>query len=199
VNWDLVEKVLILVLYAMFISRLLGPGLSSANWLNLSIVFSESLVVIFVVARRKTPTISRRPSDWVIAIAGTGIPLLVQPVQNPSFLPAQAVATLMVAGFLVQFAAKLTLRRSFGIIAANRGVKATGPYRYIRHPMYAGYMLTQIGFFLARPGLWNFFVYLSSWIIQLSRIEAEERLLETDMRYKSLKQSTRYRLLPGIY
>jgi protein-S-isoprenylcysteine O-methyltransferase Ste14 len=199
VDWDLVEKLAILGLYAVFLNRLLGPGLNSSNWLNLAIVASESLVVIFVLLRRKTSDISRRPYDWFIGVTGTGLPLLIQPVPEASFLPAQLVATLMVAGFIVQFSAKLTLRRSFGVVAANRGVKVSGAYRYVRHPMYAGYMLTQLGFLLARPAAWNLGIYFLAWTVQIARIRAEERMLEKDVQYRTLKMSTKYRLLPGIY
>ena len=58
-----------------------------------------------------------------------------------------------ISGFVLQLSAKLTLRRSFGVVAANRGVKASGPYRLVRHPMYAGYALTHVGFLLAGPNL----------------------------------------------
>ncbi len=34
---------------------------------------------------------------------------------------------------------KVLLGLSFGVVAANRGVKIGGPYSFIRHPMYAGY------------------------------------------------------------
>src|ERR1700682_5194874 len=57
-------------------------------------------------------------------------------------LPTLFCGLLITAGVLLQIYAKLTLRRSFGIIAANRGVMTSGPYRVVRHPMYAAYLLS---------------------------------------------------------
>ena len=40
----------------------------------------------------------------------------------------------MLIGLYVQISGKLILGRSFGLIAANRGIKVAGPYRIVRHP-----------------------------------------------------------------
>ena len=105
----------------------------------------------------------------------------------------------MLAGFAAQIAAKLTLRRSFGIVAANRRIKVGGPYRIIRHPMYAGYLLTHVGFLLFNPSLWNSRIYLIGFGFQLVRILAEERVLFQDTAYRVFAAQTRYRLLRGVF
>jgi len=105
----------------------------------------------------------------------------------------------MLAGFAAQIAAKLTLRRSFGIVAANRGIKVGGPYRIIRHPMYAGYLLTHVGFLLSNPSLWNSSIYLIGFGFQLVRILAEERVLFQDKAYRVFAAQTRYRLRRGVF
>src|SRR3712207_5654835 len=106
---------------------------------------------------------------------------------------------LMLAGFMLQIAAKMTLRRSFGVVAANRGVKVGGPYRVIRHPMYAGYLLTQIGFLLTNPSVWNASIYAIALGFQISRILAEERVLSRDASYRAFTAAVPYRLAPGIF
>lgn len=196
---DLAEKLIVAVLFAFFLARLLAPGLTGANWLNLLNIASETAVLGFVLTRRAATSISTRVYDWLIGFAGTLFPLLVVPVSGETFAPFALCAALMANGFLFQLWAKFTLRRSFGVVAANRGIKSTGPYRFVRHPMYAGYMVTQLGFLLARPHWWNASVYALAWCIQIARILAEERLLSRDPTYRTLRHSTRYRLLPGIF
>src|SRR3712207_5894222 len=100
---------------------------------------SEGSVVLFVLCRRLTTDISLKPMDWLVAVLGTTMPLLAVPESHSSGLSGLSIlwAFLALGGFMLQIAAKLTLRRSFGIVAANRGVKVGGPYRIVRHPMYA--------------------------------------------------------------
>lgn len=51
--------------------------------------------------------------------------------------------------------AKLCLWRSFGLVAAHRGLKAGGLYAVVRHPMYAGYVISHVGYLLVAPSWWN--------------------------------------------
>jgi protein-S-isoprenylcysteine O-methyltransferase Ste14 len=74
-----------------------------------------------------------------------------------------------------------------------------GPYRLIRHPMYAGYMLNQLGFLLYCPTSWNLGVYLLCWSVQIGRILAEERLLLHDDAYRVLVSRVPYRLIPRLF
>jgi protein-S-isoprenylcysteine O-methyltransferase Ste14 len=144
--------------------------------------------------------VSLRPTDWVLALVGSAASLLVQPTDTDSGAVLTAFcAILMLAGLIVQLAAKLTLRRSFGAVAANRGVKVGGPYRLVRHPMYAGYLMTHIGFLLTNPSAWNALAYSVCTIAQIGRILAEERLLTADGKYRDLAASVRYRLVPGVF
>jgi len=65
--------------------------------------------------------------------------------------------------------------------------------------MYAGYFLTQIGFLLANPSLWNLSVYLVAFAIQVLRLLAEERLLNEDAAYRDFASLVPYRLLPKVF
>ena len=105
----------------------------------------------------------------------------------------------MLFGVFLNLSAKLTLRRSFGVVAANRGVKIGGPYRLIRHPMYAGYTLTQLGFLLSGPTLWNLGLYGLALSLQIARILAEERILSNDPAYAEMSGRVRYRLVPYVF
>jgi protein-S-isoprenylcysteine O-methyltransferase Ste14 len=110
-----------------------------------------------------------------------------------------AGALIMIAGLLLSISAKVALNRSFGVTAANRGVKREGPYRLLRHPMYAGYALTQVAFLLLNPCAWNLAIYALSWTVQVLRIGAEERLLLEDPAYQAYAGRVRFRLAPGLY
>ena len=85
------------------------------------------------------------------------------------------------------------------MVAANRGIRSSGPYRLIRHPMYAGYVLTNIGFLLLYPTGWNLAVYATAWGLQLARLLAEERFLGAVPEYRDYMATVRYRLVPGLF
>jgi protein-S-isoprenylcysteine O-methyltransferase Ste14 len=105
----------------------------------------------------------------------------------------------MLVGLYVQISAKVFLGRSFGLVAANRGIKVTGPYRIVRHPMYAGYTIIHVGFLLSFPSLWNLVLYSTQLAIQMARLLREELLLNQDQSYRDYAARVRYRLIPMIF
>jgi protein-S-isoprenylcysteine O-methyltransferase Ste14 len=106
---------------------------------------------------------------------------------------------LVLLGNLGQAAAKLALARSFGIAPANRGVKVSGPYRLIRHPMYGGYLWVHIGLLILMPSVLNLVIYAIGWTAQIRRLLAEEALLGQDEAYRTYMQKVRWRLVPGLF
>jgi protein-S-isoprenylcysteine O-methyltransferase Ste14 len=117
----------------------------------------------------------------------------------------QAVGAILIA--LCMYFAYLVMRvNSFAApvvkIATERGhrVVDTGPYAYVRHPMYAGAVL----FFIGTPLL------LGSWyglalapvltaVIAL-RAVLEERMLAQELPgYRDYAARVRYRLVPGVW
>ena len=196
---DLIEKALVASFMALLALRLVPQAIATLSPPILLLLLSESIVVLFILLRRPTRDISRRPTDWALGLAGTLLPLTAIAPEGAAVAPIALCAGLMAVGFLLQLWAKLTLRRSFGVVAANRGVKASGPYRLVRHPMYAGYALTHIGFLLSGPALWNLAVYGATLVIAVRRILAEERVLMQDSAYRALAEKTRSRLLPFVF
>ena len=194
---DRLEQIGILLLWVLLVRRVIA----ASNPLAPLILVAETAVVIFVLVRRPTEAISLRPGDWLLAIIATFAPLLIQPADTPAALHALIPlgVGLAVLGNLVQLAAKMFLRRSFGIAPANRGIKTDGIYKLVRHPMYAGYLLVHIGILLLMPTVFNFVVYTIGWTAQILRLLAEERLLSEDPVYRAFCAKTRWRLIPGLF
>jgi protein-S-isoprenylcysteine O-methyltransferase Ste14 len=193
---DLGERLFVLLLFASLVVRL-SHSLIFRPY-NLLVLISEGLVAVLIVLRRNTETVTMRPLDWVIALAGTAIPMLLQAGGKPPLPPAVGTV-LMCGGLSFAIWAKATLRQSFGIAAANRGAVNSGPYRLIRHPIYAGYILVYVGYSLNNPLAWNVGVYAVTIALQIMRILAEERVLGCDPEYGRYQSIVRYRLLPGVF
>ncbi|APR96025.1 isoprenylcysteine carboxyl methyltransferase [Pandoraea thiooxydans] len=139
------------------------------------------------------------PMAFLFSVGGTYYFLAVQLTPGTHLIPEWAGATLQVLGLVWQLFAKASLRRAFGILPANRGVVSGGAYRFMRHPMYLGYFLTDIGFLLVNFDVRNVIVYGAQFALQAGRIWREERLLSDDERYRAYRQRVRYRVLPGLF
>lgn len=193
---DLGERIFFLSLYAILVTSL-WPSLRSQPY-NILALISEGLIVFFTTIRRNAFLVSTRPADWLIALLGTALPLLVKAGGHPVAPPLIGTA-LMAMGLLISICSKLTLRRSFGLAAANRGLVNSGLYRIVRHPIYAGYIVMYIGFLLNNPLAWNLALYLLSAILLVLRVRAEEIVLIQDPNYAAFRQRVHYRLVPGVY
>ena len=194
---DYGERLFMLLLAAKFLHSI------SLNFREqpaiLLLAVSELLPVVLILIRRP----GQCTKEWlpfIFALLGTAAPLMVRPAQGATFFIVAAFGgTLMLTGLILNIIAKLALWRSFGLAPANRGVRVGGPYRFVRHPMYLGYFLTQLGFLLTNLTIGNAIKYLLAWSMQILRIREEEKFLLQDDAYRDLSRNVRFRLVPGIY
>jgi len=88
-------------------------------------------------------------------------------------------------------------------IQTERGhhVISTGPYAYVRHPGYAGALLTYFATPLLLDSPWTFVPVIFMAVVLVIRTDLEDRTLKHELPgYKDYAtQKTRYRLLPGIW
>jgi protein-S-isoprenylcysteine O-methyltransferase Ste14 len=193
---DRFERIVVVCLYLFLVYRFANAVVEAP--INGVYLITELVVMLMVLCRRSTDHISASPVDWIIAFGGTFASMMLIPgtkVEAVGLLPE----VLLFVGIAISFGAKLQLRRSFGIVAANRGVKKTGLYAMVRHPMYLGYFFVQGGMLLLNFGSWNLAV-LSFWaVLQIERVRAEENMLALDPVYRTHMQTTKYRLLPLVY
>jgi len=105
---------------------------------------------------------------------------------------------------LVTLAAGLSLvsllaLRNFGIRPALRNLVTSGPYRFVRHPMYLSYVLADIGYNLQEWNSVTLLLVLIGWASLVYRIHAEERLLSQHTEWPAYAVLSRYRLFPGLW
>jgi protein-S-isoprenylcysteine O-methyltransferase Ste14 len=192
---DYGERLFLIVLSSFFLKSILVAA--AAYPILLLLAASECLPVVLILIRRPGE-ISSSPSAFLTAFIGTAAPLMLRPHVAP-LMPTSLLALLMLLGLGVNVSAKLALWRSFGLAAANRGVRAGGPYRLVRHPMYLGYFITEVGFLLGNPSLSNIAICAVTWTAQVLRIREEEKFLLSDESYRDLMHRVPFRLVPGIY
>lgn len=87
-------------------------------------------------------------------------------------------------------------------IQADRGqyVVTTGPYRYVRHPMYASLLLTSWAVPLLLGSWWSLAPSLLGLVVIVIRTALEDRTLQAELPgYADYARRVRYRLLPGVW
>jgi protein-S-isoprenylcysteine O-methyltransferase Ste14 len=196
---DLLERVIVLGFYAFFFWIWFSAYYQEPTWSRALFIVAEGLVVLLLLVHRPAHSISTSLGEWIVALVTTVLPLLLatQPHGTP-IAPEWVGVTLMTAGFCGRIICTLYLGRSFGLVAANRGVKRAGPYRWVRHPMYTTYLIIHLGVLLSNPLIWNVLVLLVCWCLMLLRIMIEENHLSQDPAYVDYQKVVRYRLIPGV-
>jgi protein-S-isoprenylcysteine O-methyltransferase Ste14 len=110
---------------------------------------------------------------------------------------------LFFAGSILRLAAVFVLGRRFsGLVAIQPGhqLKTDGLYRYIRHPSYAGLIVSMIGYALIFRSVMGLLLNILLFIFLISRINDEERFLEAHFgdEYRNYRLRTK-RLVPYVY
>lgn len=173
------------------------PSLAQNPW-NLTVLILDAMPLGFLFMRRPAVEVSRSPADWLSAFTATAAPLLLAPGGEQT-IPSLLGGAMMVLGLAVSLCAKAWLWRSFGLVAANRGVRRTGPYAVVRHPLYLSYVITQVAFLAMNATPANAALVAAGFGMQLIRLRAEERVLSGDAAYRAYMRAVPYRLAPGLF
>ncbi len=191
------DAVLILVASFFFyihIERMLAHGVFTSA----PFAIEQGLLVGLFLTRRRARATSRRLIDWVAAVGGW-LPFAFMPADNVARGLATSGTAVQMVGLSLTIVCFMALGRSFGIVAANRGLKVNGPYRIVRHPIYFAHVVTMTGFVLANLHAYNVALFAIIMAFQVYRMNAEERVLTETGDYSQYASRVRWRLIPGVY
>jgi protein-S-isoprenylcysteine O-methyltransferase Ste14 len=106
---------------------------------------------------------------------------------------------LSIVAFTVIIYALMYLRRNLSIIPEVRGLVTGGPYRLVRHPLYAAEIVATVAFVIVNPSVSTVAVLAPFVAVQLLRARYEEHLLTGAYPvYAEYARRTR-RLVPFIW
>jgi protein-S-isoprenylcysteine O-methyltransferase Ste14 len=190
-------------------------------WLFLAVYFAASLAITLYLIRKDPALLERRMSGGPFAekepaqriimfLASFGfIALLVEPALDHRFgwsdLPAYLVVggdSVMLLGWLGIF---VVFRENSFASATIESVKdqrviSTGPYAWVRHPMYATALVMLLGIPLALGSWWGVMIVILIVPAMIWRLTDEERfLLQNLPGYPEYRGRVRYRLLPFVW
>ena len=84
---------------------------------------------------------------------------------------------LAILGLAIASASIIHMRRSFSIFVQVRDIVTRGLYKYIRHPMYCGHILSSLGFVLLDPRIFSIILYSLGVVLTVWRALLEEEKL----------------------
>jgi protein-S-isoprenylcysteine O-methyltransferase Ste14 len=163
--------------------------------LILMVVF-YGLSFICALVRRPAKDQNVRLFSRLFTFAGIALPMVLIPNPTNDMLIGHL---LQLGGIGISIAGLLSLNKSFGLVAANRGIISNGLYRFVRHPLYSSYELSIVGFIINNFGIYNIAIACIHLACQLQRIKYEEDLLGKDPEYRNYTRQTRWRFFPFVY
>ncbi len=85
-------------------------------------------------------------------------------------------------------------------VEEEQKVITTGPYAWVRHPMYTAILLMYAVTPLALGSYWAMLATIILPFILMARIQNEEEVLVRELKgYTEYQEKTRYRLIPGVW
>jgi protein-S-isoprenylcysteine O-methyltransferase Ste14 len=184
---------------AVFAEATLQAYLQTHRPLGVAFFAEQMWVVLAYLIRRPARTVSRRWGDWILAFGGTFAGVLFRPEGAHPQWGISLGLVLQLVGLAMCVASFLSLGRSFGFVAADRGLVHRGPYALVRHPIYASYVLLQLGYVLQSISLRNALVMVVASGCNVGRAVAEDRVLATNDGHASYRNLVRWRFIPGVW
>ena len=123
----------------------------------------------------------------------------------PFSLPVKILALVIIlAGYALGSYALIENRFFSGMVRIqtdrDHQVVSSGPYRWMRHPGYAGALLTYLATPLFLDSWWAFLPSLFITIVLVIRTSLEDKVLQDELEgYYDYARRVRYRLLPGVW
>jgi protein-S-isoprenylcysteine O-methyltransferase Ste14 len=104
---------------------------------------------------------------------------LTTPMAPSSWVPPLAALGLFLSmvGACISMGAVMCLGRSMGVVVSVREVVMSGPYRFVRHPIYFGYLFFLAGLMLTACTIRMFVLVAASLAMLIWRARLEESLL----------------------
>lgn len=146
-------------------------------WIRFAILF----VVIFLIVQIPALRVSAATANPLLGVIGVAIAL---------------------AGFALAIWARVHIAKNWGMpmtLKENPELVASGPYRHLRHPIYAGTLLAMLGSVLADGAFWLvFLVAFGTYFIYAAKIEERIMSQQFPAEYPEYKRRT-YALIPFIW
>lgn len=179
---------------------------SSANdpWPSLLSSFCLATFYLLVALLIMTRSSAKAQADGLLprvaAFVGSYMPWTIGFFgKSDQALPNLASTACVLIGMIMMLVTIRHLGRSFSLVPQARNVVQTGPYRWIKHPLYLAEEIAVLGVVLRNLTPLTAALLVLHIGIQICRIYYEEDLLRRNCPEYSGYEASRWRLIPYVW
>ncbi|HUI18181.1 MAG TPA: isoprenylcysteine carboxylmethyltransferase family protein [Alphaproteobacteria bacterium] len=176
---------------------LLEAALTSAT----ACVYILLLASLFLI---RLPLVAKLAELWprALAFVGSFLPFAVTFFPPAAWLSLELhviASAVSLVGMGLAVVILTWLGRSFSITPQARRLVTTGPYRFVRHPLYVAEYVASLGVLVHFLSPWTVLITLIQGYVQLQRMVWEERILARAFPDYAAYARRTARIIPGLY
>lgn len=168
---------------------------------RVALILFLALLIGFHLARRRPVAKAHGALPRLVALLGATLTVAMILLDRAAGSVALnlASAALILIGNYISIVAVMSLGRSLSIMPEARKLVVTGPYRFVRHPLYAAEEIAILGVWLQFMSWPATAILVGHFVIQLWRLGFEEQVLRDSFPDYEAYARTTARLVPGVY
>ena len=170
------------------------------DFIEVSFIVHNIIMAAVVLLRHEHFAFDRNIWHQLVALTAffSGMAFIGQP-RTATEAAMTASQIIILAANVFGMACLINLGKSFGVLIACRGIKTTGLYALVRHPMYGSDILLRIGYVFAHFTAFTVIALLLSSACYIYRALLEERFLAQQSEYQDYMRRVRYRFIPFLF
>ena len=191
------------MLLALLLAVKIGASLTD-SWPSLLSSFClaifYTLLTVLIMTRPPARAQAAGLLPRIAAFVGSYMPWTITFFgQTDQALPNLLATACVLIGMIMMLATIRHLGRAFSLVPQARSVVQTGPYRWIKHPLYLSEELVILGVVLQHLTPVTVIVLVLHIGVQVCRILYEEDLLRRSLPEYSSYEASRWRLIPYVW
>jgi protein-S-isoprenylcysteine O-methyltransferase Ste14 len=191
------------MLLALCVALKIGASLSDP-WPSLLSSFCLAtfymLLALLIMSRPPAKAQADGLLPRIAAFVGTYLPWTITFFgKTDQALPNLLSTACVLIGTIMMLVTIRHLGRSFSLVPQARSVVQTGPYRWIKHPLYFSEQIAILGVVLQYLTPVTVIVFVLHIGVQVCRILYEEDLLRRNCPEYSSYETSRWRLIPCVW
>jgi protein-S-isoprenylcysteine O-methyltransferase Ste14 len=191
------------MLLALGVAIKIGSS-ASDPWPSLLSSFCLATFYVLLALLTMTRSPAKAQADGVLpriaAFVGTYMPWTIAFFgKTDQALPNLASTACVLIGMIMMLVTIRHLGRSFSLVPQARNVVQTGPYRWIKHPLYLAEEIAVLGVVLRNPTPLTAVLLVLHIGVQVCRILYEEDVLRRNCPEYSIYEASRWRAVPYVW